>query len=115
VNVLPLHLLSLSERKQEKKSPNLLSLAMPLSPFYSYHNILGTDTKMGAGTMLSRTGKEFASGVWYPIELTSCRKYLIPNDEAEQERLVLELICYLSVLVKQYQIRYRSSRLSPPT
>ena len=43
---------------------------------------------MGVDTMLSKTGKELVSRAWYPIELTSRRKYVIPNDEAEQERLV---------------------------
>ena len=43
---------------------------------------------MGVGTMLSKTGKELSSGAWYPIGLTSSRKYPIPNDEPEQERLV---------------------------
>ena len=48
--------------------------------------------KMDVDTMLSRTGKELGAGVWYPIRLTSSRKYPIPNDEAEQERLVTGLI-----------------------
>ncbi|KAG0126685.1 S-adenosyl-L-methionine-dependent methyltransferase [Tuber indicum] len=60
VNILPLHSLSLSER---------------------------IDTKMGVDTMLSRKGKEPVLVVWYPIKLTWSRKYLIPNDEAEQDRL----------------------------
>ncbi|KAG0634483.1 S-adenosyl-L-methionine-dependent methyltransferase, partial [Tuber brumale] len=60
VNIPPLHLLNLSER---------------------------IDTKMGVDTMLSRKGKEPGLVVWYPIELTWSRKYLLPNDEAEQERL----------------------------
>ena len=43
---------------------------------------------MGVGTMPSRTGKELGSGAWHPSRLTSSRKYPIPNDEPEQERLV---------------------------
>jgi len=39
--------------------------------------------------------------VLYLIELTSCRKYLLPNDEAEQERLVRELTSYLSGVLKE--------------
>ena len=41
--------------------------------------------------MLSRMGEELDSGAWYPIRLTSRRKYLVPNDEPEQERLVTGL------------------------
>ena len=47
---------------------------------------------MGVDTMLSKMGKELAPRAWYPIELTSRRKYVMPNDETEQERLAPELI-----------------------
>ena len=50
---------------------------------------------MGADTMLSKTGKELSPGVLYPIGLTSSRKYPIPNDEPEQERLVSWLVFLL--------------------
>jgi len=42
--------------------------------------------------MLSRRGEEPGFGAWYSIKLTSRRKYLVPNDEPEQERLVAGLI-----------------------
>jgi len=47
---------------------------------------------MGADTMLSRMGKELGSGAWHPTRLTLHRKYPVPNDEAEQDRLVARLI-----------------------
>ncbi|PUU81664.1 S-adenosyl-L-methionine-dependent methyltransferase [Tuber borchii] len=75
-----------------------LSSKVALLFFYSYRNILGIDTKMGVDTMLIKTGKEPASRAWYPIELISHRKYVIPNDEAEQERLDIVHHVYLLLL-----------------
>jgi len=63
-----------------------------VSSFHSHRNILGIDSNMGVDTMLLETGKGFGSGALYPIRLTLSRKYPIPNDETEQDRLVAELI-----------------------
>ena len=48
--------------------------------------------KTGADTMPLRMGEELGYGAWNPIRLTLRRKYLIPNDEPEQERLVTGVI-----------------------
>ncbi|PUU81839.1 S-adenosyl-L-methionine-dependent methyltransferase [Tuber borchii] len=43
-------------------------------------------------------GEDHESGAWYPMRLTSRRKYLMPNDEPEQERLDLLHHIYLLLL-----------------
>ena len=54
--------------------------------------------------MLSRTGEELGSGAWYPNRLTSRRKYLVPNDEPEQERLVAGLISIQMALLNNNRL-----------
>ncbi|PUU82489.1 S-adenosyl-L-methionine-dependent methyltransferase [Tuber borchii] len=94
-----LKILELTSEWQNRMTHRITGLQRAnILPLHSLHPSERIDTKMGADTMPSRTGNVLGSGAWYPIRLTSSRKYPIPNDEPEQERVDIIHHIYLLML-----------------